>query len=352
MDTRLPYSMRSGFVLGILMSIVFLGFFMVAERSWGAEGRTPISECTTLIKPGTYIITSDLTATCTCLVIDSDNVTIHFDGHIVNVPTTSPCIGVKSSDRTNVKIYNGKIVGGFTGISFTSSTSANFIIEDFIIVGSNFQAIEIKGPSGCASTRTCVRARIEKNIISGGSDRGIYVEEAEMVSIQNNTIYGGSDTGMYLLNVTGGMIQNNMIVDSVSVGIGVFSGENVSVRHNTVYRVSSGGGISISGAKGCMIDGNRVQNASGNGIALVGSVYCQVTKNTVVNNKYGIHLWSDANGNSIDWNQVSGNSAYGLYFGTATLDNVYSNNRSKVSPIFDATCTQTCANTDAGGNIQ
>jgi hypothetical protein len=101
-----------------------------AEPKRRAYGPTKISHCRTINRPGSYIVTKNLTAEGDCIVIKASNVTLDLDGFVLSntadLGEDARGSGVTAVDRSRIVVRNGTITNFFFGIEI----SGQAVIKD------------------------------------------------------------------------------------------------------------------------------------------------------------------------------------------------------------------------------
>lgn len=123
--TRLPI---------ILAGLAALALASVA--SGAAAGPTKINSCTTITKPGAYIVTRNINASAAlgdCIVIDQSHVTLNLGGFVIAGPGAfgGAALGVGVhvlGNNTNVEVRNGTVIGWVSGV-FYDATVDGVIVE-------------------------------------------------------------------------------------------------------------------------------------------------------------------------------------------------------------------------------
>ena len=240
-----------------------------------------VKKCIVITKPGTYVLTADLTAVGPCFLVQSDNVLINLQGFKL----TGSGIGAAVSDggvaRANVSVIDGFITNFVNGIELFQSSG-------------RLDRLGVSGNSG-------VGARLGAGTISG-------------IQSFNN---GGDGIGV------GDFVQvlNNSVHDN---GVnGISAGNRATITAN---RVNANGNNGIVCGNGCIINANNVEGNSGDGIH-VGNAVSSTALTSILGNKVednagdGIVAGSGA---GIQGNDVCVMGGNGIVVGTnaSTIGNV------------------------------
>ncbi len=344
---------------GLCMSLFMLWF--IPTSAYSAEGRIPISSCSTISNSGSYILTDNLTSTCTCITVSADNVNIELDGHTITMTdTTTSCYGITAQDHTNITVQNGTITGGGVGVAlFNTVTEGSHMIEGLKISGFSYAGVSISG--SCSGNTSCVQVTIIRNIFKTGTGNftaNIVLSNVRSSYIEQN-IMNGNYFGISIDNSYNVIVRKNTITNTESYGINV-NNSNYNVIRENVVSFSKKSGIFINDSSGNAVMYNSSNRNTDRGIWVYRGSNNNIHGNTCTNNTTGIEIAGDgtagirSENNSIDWNQVAANSVMGIYFDVNTRNNVYSNNRTQGggSGIVDDTCTTPpCDNIDGGNNF-
>lgn len=166
----------------------------VTLAGMGATAGTALSECTDIIKSGSYVLGADVSSQGTCFFIDADNVTLNLNGHTITYGTSSsalPTPGIVLADNW------------FTGLQQSGSTTNH---GGFVVFG--------PGTIQDATTDTTVHST------------GIWVGESNDVSpapiVHDLTIitHGPKANTIYATgSVSGWQIYNNTLSMNNSVAL-------------------------------------------------------------------------------------------------------------------------------------
>jgi parallel beta-helix repeat (two copies) len=265
---------------------------IVLLPSFALAAKTPISGPTTIIQPGSYYLTKDIAAPqfSQAITIEADHVTIDLDGHVM---TSTHYDLISCTNHTDIRITNGKMVGGGVGISF-QHFGGRIEIDHMTFVGQTGLAIFIYPVN--AERHPYGTAIIEDVFVDS---TGIEMEYLEGGLVDRNVLHKAY---MRLINCRNNTLSNNDVSGYSTMGIGLFNSENNLIHHNNVSGVVSTGGI---------------------------------------------YLDNTSNNNSLDWNLAAQNGGEGIHI--AGTGNVYSYNRTpgNAFPGIGAAV----GNTDGGGNF-
>jgi hypothetical protein len=204
----------------VIASILALG----AEPALGAV----ISECTTIGKPGSYVLTRNLTAAGDCVVIAADFVTLDLAGWVIT-GDGSTGRGVTGGGR-GITVRNGTV----TGFSLGVMLGAGAVVE-------KVRAIDNGGDG--AGIATGSSSMISGNTVSGSP---FPIAAGFGSTISGNTTRGGP------FGITAGNFSTVSGNNVVGGGVGIFTGFGSIVSGNT----SSGSDPSIFTGLGSIVSGN------------------------------------------------------------------------------------------------
>ena len=170
------------------------------------DGRTIVQQCTTIIAPGSYVLTRNLAATSDCIQINADHVTLDLNGFTITGNGSGTGITTHDANHKRIGIYNGNVTNFEKGIELrnvrdviiekiraTNNTSygifaginapggANNIIKDCIVIDND-------------GTDIVTNAILINNVV----DR---ITAANSVSIGNKFKYLDADHGLVINNV-------------------------------------------------------------------------------------------------------------------------------------------------------
>lgn len=261
--------------------------------------------------------------------------------------------GITLADKSNVTIAGsgsgagfralartGLSTGGFGPVLFVARNCTNCVIKDLVIDNRNIAvagvgfdrctrstlqnvsvsntgyanaAIVASGGNGNSYIGNTVQTTAQ---VTGDGARGMWIgnggSQTELnATIANNTVNAAGATGI-ATHVNNAIIRDNLVTNVAGAGIKVTPttglGGQTTVEGNTV-RGNLFHGLQISKAdtpvivQNNIIDGNKIAGI----YASDGAFYGRITGNTITNQREaGIYLYN-ANGLSIDGNQLTGN---------------------------------------------
>ena len=296
------------------------------------EPRTPISSVPFYItEPGSYYVTTNLTASNAAITIRTNNVTLDLNGYTVasasEVYTVIVIDGSEGNPLSNIAIRNGSVVGGFNGVSTE------------YVVGSEFDNLRIfnTAAAGIYLYADCHGITIRRCLIGNIGGAGIHMPGVSGCTMNRilDTVIGGCGTyGIYIQGSTddcggheirncqiGGCANSGILVSSVGAGKAC----NRIIIENCLSSGNEGFGLSLGGSSGGACDANRISDCTFNGngadgIRLYGNTG-QCTGNTILrcsaidNGGSGINLSGNdgqVNGNTVVECEAIRNGARGI----------------------------------------
>jgi len=262
-----------------------------------SDGRIPIGTMPyTINSPGSYYLTGDLVASGgSVITISSAGVALDLNGHYVWQGSSSAyCIS--SSGYSDIRVFNGLLVGGSAGIYFYN-VPVGVVTIDHITARGGQAGIDLQGYSAGGSS-LYPTAQITNNSVTlaaGATADCIHVQYVQGGRISLNTIVGGTSA------ISGG------------IGISSYAGNNLIISENAISNTAFG--INLTGT------GNRVfrNTCVGNntGIEASSATNLDVSENDASNNVYGI-VFAPGTGCVYRNNLAQGNTTGNYTPGSAT----------------------------------
>jgi hypothetical protein len=230
----------------------------------GSDGRVPIpgGNSTFVIgQPGSYVLTGNIQAPGTALVIAADDVTLDLNGYTlwntVQPQPTSNTLQISggSFSRNRIRIHNGAVRGGHTGIG-TDTLLHNIVVEDIQVYSTRAYGVSFGVPpsTGCI-IRRCTFADIGALTTQETGNFPVIAAAFTGAGLRfvDNTVFNVQYLGANMpsvfcgLNVafgTGVVVARNMLTQPASIGgTGIsFTGNSVTgvYRDNSVFNWSTG----------------------------------------------------------------------------------------------------------------
>ncbi len=131
------------FFLFIVACVGFSGYnnFGMTGNVIYNSSNTQITACGDINEPGVYTLMNNITASGTCIILNSDNITLDGQGYTLNGPDSN--IGVSIIGRTNITIQNLSTIGFMHGLSLNSSnnsmlTDINTLDHECTLTGASY----------------------------------------------------------------------------------------------------------------------------------------------------------------------------------------------------------------------
>ncbi len=317
----------------------------LTPKAYSAEGRIPIYTCTTIDRPGSYILTQKILADgsfCPCLNIIASRVTIDFAGQNIEVQDPA-CTGIQVTGTvTDIIIKNGVISGGNDGIRIQDGVGGEYRIENMTIVNVNGIGILVEGTTAgfgnpCTTGENPARATLVGNVVKAGitsnAYAGLYLHCVEGARVEKNQLRENF-VGILIEDVRNSFFDHNVVTDNVDTGIEMNYSIMNTVSNNIVTKNFDKGGIYIGpGSDMNIIEGNNTStntdtwSGTGGGIVVDGASFNSIRRNTSTNAGTGIALINGATGNTLEWNHLGNNTNASLFFDATACGNVYGYNR-------------------------
>lgn len=268
---------------------------------------------------------------------------------VLIVPTADPTkymVGTITGYTTTTMTVNVTAVlgsGTFTAWSINHNTGENCALQ-FIsspsceAVNNTFTGKFYVG----IESRNTDNAVIEKNKLSGGVNRAVYIYAtsgtADDVRVLNNHVSGGAflQYGINCNGSTGGSIRNvlisgnqieNVVFHSIGLG-GSITASNVNANECEIVTSAAGVGILVEEANALQpqdikVFGNNVNQVTGTGIVIRDAFYCSANDNSIANCAAGLRLQQSGATYACQYNSANGNiirafSGIGLEVSAAT----------------------------------
>jgi PGF-CTERM protein len=188
-------------IVGVLLVVVALGGATASMGIVGAQSTTGIDTCTTIDSPGTYTLTSNLSAESDdCLRITASHVTLDGNDHGIDGGSSGVGVNVTGSERLSDVTVRGVHTEGFTrGILFRNLD--NGTIADSTATGAT-EGITLLSTDNTTVTENTVR----ENAL------GIELRKASNNTISDNT----ANDNKYGLHIERASIGNRFVNDTAT----------------------------------------------------------------------------------------------------------------------------------------
>jgi hypothetical protein len=195
-----------------------------------------INKCTTIAKPGSYVLTRNLSAAGDCLVVAADFVTIDLGGWVIaGDGSTGAGVTDQGASRRGIAVRDGTITGFLACVVLGSTTGA--VVEK-------------------------VRADCEEAGISAGSDSNVSGNTARALifglSAGSDSIISGNvvtSSDVAIRAGSGSIVSGNVVTQS---DFGISAGSLSTVSGNNVGAIDQGIGV----GRGSLVSGNNAHPQS------------------------------------------------------------------------------------------
>ena len=213
--------------------LTFAAFALFSIASYGQTSISPLPYY--INSPGTYVVATDLSVGGIAILINSANVTLDFNGHILTCTNPLGSIGVVVNQVRNVRIKNGTLTGFLFGIVFNNpsqiaANNSGHFVEEMHITQFPRIGIEADNATGCVIQNNYVNAGNNFSAIGievSGAATGNLLESGNLV-LRNQVL--NCNAGI----VSAGQITNNYFESNVVYGcIHGFELGNDKCRFNT-----------------------------------------------------------------------------------------------------------------------
>jgi hypothetical protein len=275
-----------GFKRYALGALCALAILFAASPS---RADTPVSSCMTLSAPGNYFLTKSLTSVGTCIIVDSEGVSLDMKGHTVTGNGTGDGISDDGGGFESMAIANGKIRNFDVGIDLGTSccvvirnvdssknTATGILIGDCCglldsVTANNNGAVGIMAESCCYALNN-----IQAN--NNGAGGGIVTTDC-CTTVANSTISGNGGAGAFLDGCCSFLVSST-VQNNGADGVDMNDCCNFVVGSTVITNV--GAGVSLIEDDN-LVTGAKVSNNGGDGIFL-SSTFNQITSSQAIGN--------------------------------------------------------------------
>jgi parallel beta-helix repeat protein len=284
------------------------GMAFLCSPLQASDGRIPVYESTTLSSPGSYYLTRNLSgaASGTVISIQVPAVTLDLNGFTIAVGGGG--IGVSIEAVGDIRVTNGMILDGATGVAATSWGVVH--LDHLVFTNQTAKGVSVAQSApgyaqpvieqckfnSCLSAiylSACKAGRIERNEIYGSGDHAIWVASCLGVSVLSNTIAGSTEG--YCIRLVGG-------------GFHLASGNLMS----DFSRTTEGGGISCASNQCTITDNVAAGGPACDGFSFI-STGNRIRGNTALNVRAGFSISADSGANVLQGNMARGSVSDGFY---------------------------------------
>lgn len=203
---------------------------------------------------------------------------------------------------------------GSDGYGVFVDDAENVTIKNNIVSGTEQHGIYAVAANGL---------NILRNKISGMLENGIHVDGSENVDIFYNTIHDGKKNGVFAVDADGARINNNIIyglrghADTNTTGIHVHTSDDVVIRKNTISK-TNWDGIRVIQGENARVTRNEISETVRTAIFGDRTENLLVLGNTINNvGRFGVNI-DRANGLTVTRNEISVTGQNGINVTSAT----------------------------------
>ena len=237
-----------------------------------ADGRIPIASVPyTITQPGVYYLTRDLTlASGSAITVNASNVEVDLAGHTLTLGDTFGIPIAIGSTSGNIRITNGRLLGGQFGVDIEPSVADAFYqLDHLTLSGQSFAGIYVFPPTLGTFSRVVIEdnnvtasanygielayienGRIERNLVNH-CQLGFYIRNSQFNRIDHNVITGNTGNGIYLTTSNHNTLDWNSAVGNGNTGFNLNNGGNNIYSNNRLSGNTSGNvftaGVSAGG---------------------------------------------------------------------------------------------------------
>ena len=194
-----------------------------------------INKCTTIGKPGSYVLTRNLTAAGDCLVVAADFVTIDLGGWVITGDGgTGSGVTDQGAPRRGIAVRDGTITGFLAGVGLGSTTGA--VVEK---VRADCEEAGISAGSDSIVSGNTARAPVFG--ISAGADS---IVSGNVATSSDSAIRAGS----------GSIVSGNVVAQS---DFGISAGSLSTVSGNNVGAIDQSASALAAAASSAAITPTR-----------------------------------------------------------------------------------------------
>ena len=224
--------------------LFFLPVLLVSANTFSCNSCESCNQMIENAKPGdTVTLTSDISSSGNCIVIDKAGITFDCQGHTISDSDSGTGIQV-SGDNVNVKncgvkkFEYGINVNGSNSLLENNTAKDNSIIGIRLIDSSNHtltgNLVEDNFLFGVL-VYNVTNSSFTNNTVTGSLEAGISIADSKNNTLKNNTVSGNKVRGISLRNSTGNAIDNNNISHNQIDGIGLQENSSGNkIRNNTM----------------------------------------------------------------------------------------------------------------------
>jgi hypothetical protein len=235
-------------VAGVLLALpdpLFAAAGAIAISPPMADGAIAISQSMTIVRPGKYVVTRNITSASSApvLTIAANNVQVNLNGFTLR--HTGERAVVVADNVNSIVVDNGVIAadGSREGIRFTNVHQ--FVIRHLMVTKGGFNELGI-------SLSGCETGSVEHNIVDGPFELSLDIVAGQGLRVEHNVFRNTDCEGGARLLADNSVFAENILLGCSSLEVG--GSGNIVARNNLRA------GLSVSGAR------NRIEQNTLSGL--------------------------------------------------------------------------------------
>ena len=238
----------------LVLGLILIAGLLVGNKSFGLEDKeffassTPVSGCTSISSPGTYVLQSDIsTLDAICFSITSSNVIFDCNNHDISYATdniySSKAISVNNTGSllSNITVKNCVINEYGNGVYYNNVTDS-YILDNTVtqscnglnmyrvhnsVLSNNYVSDSELACGTGTYLYNSTNNNLTNNNMSENRENGIYLHwNSNNNQITENTIQGNFEKGIYLNFVSGNTFLDNNITGNGAYGVYIYNESN------------------------------------------------------------------------------------------------------------------------------
>jgi len=162
-----------------------------------------LTSCTTINRSGNYLLQKDIVADDTCFLINSDNIALDLNNHIIKGIQSQYAFGIWINNSNNISIKNGEIHHFGTGVLMDNCN--NNELRNMYLHSNVFKGLHMTHSSN---------NKILNNRISYNPEFGLLIDSSSENNFINNTIERTKYLGMEVIYSSKNIFSGNNILNN------------------------------------------------------------------------------------------------------------------------------------------
>jgi hypothetical protein len=295
--------MSKGALRPVIMALAAV--LLLAVRAPYAFAATAVSSCQTISTAGNYVLTTNLTSTATCILIEANNVALDLAGHTISANGTPTGNGIDGggSGRNNIVIANGTITGYIIGINFIANQ--NLAINNMKVLQNKSTGINLS----CASDSSLTGVTSANN---GGAGTNFGACGTTFSSFNGVTVTGNAGDGITATGVSDNEYTNIAATNNGGIGLNLGTATEGFGDFVSFSFVSGNGGDGVDISEDSAVSGVVAVKNGGVGIHGLGCCNEVTASDASKNTSHGIE-W-DNEQNFVSNTVANGNGGDGILY--------------------------------------